>query len=519
MSPKLLPIGIPTFRKIIEGDFLYVDKTEMIYELVNNPGGIYFLSRPRRFGKSLLISTLSELFRGNRELFRGLWIDSAAYDWETYPVLHLDFNLYRIHSVAELETSVKYFLNQTATEHGLMLTDTLYFIQFAELISGLAKKYGKQVVVLIDEYDKPLIDNLTNLEESKHIRDFLKGFYRVLKSMDAQLRFLLLTGISKFSKVGVFSDLNNLFDISMLDRYAALPGITQAEVEHYFAERIETFAAKKSLPHAELLEQIRYWYNGFAFSKATLGTYNPFSLLQLFETESFSNYWFESGTPTFLVNLIATGKYTVQELTQLKVEEIAFSTYELENLAIVPLLFQTGYLTIKGYDESRRVYTLGHPNFEVENAFQVYLLGAFSQIEPSLSTSYLWQLIDALHEANLTTFFEVLQIFFAQIPYTIQLPREKYYQSIFFLLFKLIGLRAAAEVTTNQGRIDAVVELDNTIYLFEFKLNGSAESALAQIKATHYYQQYQGRNKPLHLVGVNFSTRKRGLSNWKEEIL
>lgn len=383
---RLLPIGIPTFRTIIEGGYLYVDKTELVYELVRNPVGIFFLSRPRRFGKSLLLSTLAELFRGNRELFRGLWIDSTSYSWEAHPVLHLDFNLYRAHSVAELEASLKYFMQQSAAEHGITLTDTLYFIQFAELITGLAKKYQKQVVVLIDEYDKPLIDNLSDLEEAKRLRDFLKGFYRVLKSLDAQLRFVLLTGISKFSKVGIFSDLNNLFDISMVDRYAALPGITQAELERAFAPNIEEFAAAKGISRAELLEQIRYWYNGFAFSKAVLGTYNPFSLLQLFETQDFRNYWFESGTPSFLIHLIASGRNSIQELTQLNVEDIVFNTYELENLAIVPLLFQTGYLTIKAYDEQRRVYTLGHPNFEVENAFQVHKRTRPNQNDRILST-------------------------------------------------------------------------------------------------------------------------------------
>jgi hypothetical protein len=494
-TPKLLPVGIPTFRDIINGGYLYVDKTPLIYELIRNPKGIYFLARPRRFGKSMLVSTLLEIFTGNRELFRDLWLYDSPYTWEQHPVIHLDFNYYSARSVTELETSLKYFLQKTAAAYDITLTDTLYYIQFGELIRGLAEKYQKQVVVLIDEYDRPLIDCMTNLEEAKRVRNFLKGFYRVLKSSDAQLRFIFLTGISKFSKVGIFSDLNNLQDLSMDDRFAALPGITQTEVETAFHPYLASFAQ----------------------NKAPITLYNPYSLVCLLEAQDFRNYWFESGTPTFLVNLIKEQQYELADLKTREVGELAFSTYEIDNLAILPLLYQTGYLTIKNYNEQKRLFELYYPNREVEDAFLAYLLDSFSQLDLGVSEGYLWQLIEALQANDLTSFFEILTVFFARIPYTLQVKREKYYQTIFYLIFTLIGLRVQAEVTTNRGRIDAVIEVKDAIYLFEFKLNGSAESALAQIKSNAYYEQYQRAGKPLHLVGANFSTRKRGISEWKSE--
>ncbi len=516
-SLKPLPIGVATFRKIIEGGYLYVDKTQLIYELIRPPSGVYFLSRPRRFGKSLLVSTLEEVFAGQRELFRGLWLYTSDYHWEPYPIIRIDFSLLQVENAQQLKHAIKIQLGWIADQHQITLTDDEYNIQFAELLMKLGHEH--QVVVLIDEYDKPLIDHLDNLAEAQRIRDILKGFYIVLKSMDRYLRFVFLTGVSKFSRVGVFSGLNSLYDISLHDRYAALPGITQEELEANFAPYIERFAMDKARLSQQLLEQIRHWYNGFAFSKAGVAVYNPFSLLQLLEAQDFRNYWFESGTPTFLLdlikaNLIKTSNYTIEQLNQVKLEEISFSTYDLENLAIVPLLYQTGYLTIKGYDETRRLFTLAHPNFEVENAFQTYLLGAFSEIEPNLSTSYLWQLVDALQANDLDEFFAVMHFFFAQIPYTIQIKGEKYYQTIFYLIFTLIGLRVQAEVATNRGRIDAVVELENAIYLFEFKVDESEQVALAQIKQTKYYERYQNKGKLIHLVGVRFDSQQRSIGGW-----
>ncbi|MFN8494119.1 MAG: AAA family ATPase [Caldilineaceae bacterium] len=513
--PKPLPIGIQTFQKVIEGGYLYIDKTQQIYELIRTASGVYFLARPRRFGKSLLLSTLEEIFLGNKALFEGLWLYDSPYTWEKHPVIRIDFSLFQVKSAEELKHSMKTHLNWIADQHQVSLNDGEYHEQFVELLRLLTVE--KQGVVLIDEYDKPLIDNLDNLAEAQRIRDVLKGFYTVLKSMDAYLRFVFLTGVSKFSRVGVFSGLNNLEDLTMQPKFATALGITQTELTANLGGYIEAFAEQANLSPEALVQQIQHWYDGFCFAAGCENVYNPFSTLLVLKHQRFANYWFESGTPTFLVKLLKERDYPVEQLQQLKLEEISFSTYELENLAIIPLLYQTGYLTIKAYDPVRRLYTLSYPNFEVENAFVTWLLDAFSESTNGLTTGHLWQLIDALQANDLDEFFDVLQVFFAQVPYNLHLKQEKYYQTIFYLIFTLIGLRISAEVTTNRGRIDAVMELAEAIYLFEFKLNSSAQAALAQVKRSKYYERYRRQGKPLHLVGVNFDSQQREVSEWQEE--
>ncbi|MEZ4659019.1 MAG: AAA family ATPase [Caldilineaceae bacterium] len=515
--PKLLPTNISDFRKIREGDYLYIDKTEYLYELVRHPGGAWFLSRPRRFGKSLWISMLDELFHSNRALFQDLWIDSSDYNWESHPVFRLDFNLYPSKSAAELEQNIKKHLATVAALHKVTLNDGPYYVQFADLIYALSAE--RQLVVLIDEYDKPLIDNLHNAAEAKAIRDVLKGFYGILKSLDSRLRMVFITGISKFSRVGVFSDLNNLTDITMHYAFATAFGLTEAEIRTNFAEHIVLLTQKQGITEDGLLAKMRYWYNGFCFSPATENVYNPYSTLLFFYNQRFANYWFESGTPTFLVNLLRQRNYEITELDQLRLGELAFSTYEIDNLAIVPLLFQTGYLTIKGYDPRTQQYDLGYPNYEVENAFLVYLLDAFSESRQGFSEAHLWQMVEALEKQDLNTFFTVLQALFANIDYDLHLGYEKYYQTIFYLVFKLIGLRINAEVKTNAGRIDAVIETAELIFLFEFKVDSDAHSALKQIQDNQYYQKYLRRGKPITCVGANFDTAARNIDDWITQVV
>ncbi|MEZ4730850.1 MAG: AAA family ATPase [Caldilineaceae bacterium] len=513
-----LPVTTQTFRKIIEGGLLYVDKTQYLYELLRNPTGAYFLARPRRFGKSLLISTLEEAFQGNRELFQGLWLYQSDYHWKTYPVIRLDFSLNTVKTAAALEQVIDYYLERIAQQHGITVQGFDYQSRFQDLIQQLAQG-GQKVVILIDEYDKPLIDNLDHIEEAKQIRDTLKAFYTVIKAMDAYVRFVFITGISKSSRVGVFSAMNNLSDLTMHPRFATALGLTEDEIKHNFQAYIAAFSAKESITLDEFLAKMRYWYNGFCFAAGCESVYNPFSTLNLFDQQRFYNFWFESGTPTFVLTLIKERGYDVTQLQNLQLRELAFSTYELETLSIVPLLFQTGYLTIKGYEPEIRRYTLGHPNYEVEDAFSFYLLSAFSALEPAFSEDYLWQLIDALSTQDFVHVFTVLDAFFANIDYDLHIKQEKYYQTIFYLIFLLLGLRIRAEVKTNQGRIDAVVELDEHILLFEFKLDDSAATALQQIKDTAYYQKYQGKGKKIIGVGVNFDSTQRKISEWKREEL
>lgn len=520
--PKQLPTYTSTFRDIIEGEYLYVDKTEYIYQIAANAKGAYFLSRPRRFGKSTLISTLEELFRGNRTLFKGLWIDSSDYQWESYPVIRLDFSQLRAKTAEELKQSIKRYIKRIAQEFNIDLPDGPYHAQFDDLIYELSSRGEKQVVILIDEYDKPLIDNLDelnkldNLKEAIEIRDTLKGFYAVIKAMDRYIRLAFITGISKFSKVGVFSDLNNLTDLTFNPVFATALGLTETELRQDLAEYISDFARRENITEDALLAQIQHWYDGFRFAPEAENVYNPFSTLLLFYHQRFSNYWFESGTPTFLIHLLQQRNYDVEQLNTLELNEMAFSTYEIERLAILPLLYQTGYLTIKEYDPKTQSYKLDYPNYEVENAFLVYLLDAFTNTEQGLSWSHLGRLIATLNENNLDDFFKILRVLFANIDYDLQLNHEKYYQTIFYLIFSLIGLRIDAEVKTNDGRIDAVAELADHIYIFEFKLDRSADDAIAQIQEHQYYEKYRLRGKPITCVGANFNTQTRIVDEWEK---
>jgi hypothetical protein len=513
--PKPLQPSTYTFRDLIDGGFLYVDKTRYLYELVRYAKGVYFLARPRRFGKSLMVSTLAEIFQGNRELFRGLWLDSSDYQWQVYPVIRLDFSQQSVKDADTLEKVIDLYNEEIAQNYGITLRGFDYQSRFRNLITQLGKE--RKVVILIDEYDKPMLDNIENLPAAQRIRETLKSFYTVIKATDSYIRFVFITGISKFSRVGVFSGLNHLEDLTMRPTFATALGITEDELRQDFQEHLIAFAQQEQVSMIDLLQKIRDWYNGFCFVEGCQSVYNPFSTLQLLKTQRFSNYWFESGTPTFLIKLIKERGYDVGQLEKLELSELGFSTYELESLEIIPLLFQTGYLTIKSYDKERSLYQLDYPNAEVENAFLTYLLAAFSTVPKGLNAGYLWQLLDALRANNFDRFFEVLAVFFANVPYDLHLPQEKYYQTVFYLIFKLLGIYADAEVKTNQGRIDAILELKERIFLFEFKLDGSAADAIQQIKTHNYAQKYRLTDKPLTLVGVNFASDKRTISEWQVE--
>ncbi|MBL0717397.1 MAG: ATP-binding protein [Desulfosarcina sp.] len=505
---KSLPIGIQTFRKLIDGDYLYVDKTENIYKLLVQ-GSVYFLSRPRRFGKSLLISTLNEIFEGEKELFKDLWIYNSDYAWEKHPVVRIDFSKSKARNEDELINYIVYQLDKIAQVYGITLEQTQYDIKFDELLTKLSGI--NKVVVLIDEYDKPIIDNIENKKLAIELREILKGFYTIIKACDEHIRFVLLTGVSKFSKAGVFSGLNNLQDISMDTRYSSLLGITREEMKICFKKHIDRFAKTEKISNAELIEKIIYWYNGFCFSGICEKVFNPFSMLLLFDNTRFSNYWFESATPGFLIKLMKEKKIDVKKMQDLEVREENLSTYEIEDLSIIPLLFQTGYLTIKGYDDDFMTYRLGYPNFEVENSFQYALLRSYSYTE---TDGHLVSLIRALRNDDFELFFDTLRIFFADIPYDLQINKEKYYQTIFYLIFSLIGLKVEAEIKTNKGRIDAVI-IDKEIYVFEFKINGDKAQALNQIKDKKYFEKYQGIDKEIYLFGVEFADRNIG--DWMVE--
>jgi hypothetical protein len=518
-----LPIGILTFRSIREGNFLYVDKTKWIYELVKNQQGVYFLSRPRRFGKSLTLSTLKEIFEGNKKLFQGLWIYNADYDWKKYPIIRIDFSGIKAFVKEDLTKGIISYLNSTAREYEIELQEENYDQKFRELIQKLSKK--EKIVILIDEYDKPIVDYLTKPELAIEMREILKGFYTIIKASDEYIRFVFLTGVSKFSKTGVFSGLNNLNDISMNLKYSAIIGITEEELKNNFKEYILDFSNELNISEAQILEKIQHWYNGYCFTGQCERVYNPFSTLLLLENKEFKNYWFETGTPIFLINLAKEKDFTISELP-IKVEENTFTVYDVEQLDVIPLLFQTGYLTLKGYDPERLLYTLDYPNFEVKNAFLQHFVRGFTN--RTFRESKLYDLIDSLRDKDFENFFLILQSIFANIDYDLHIPQEKYYQTIFYLVFTLVGLRTFAEVKTNIGRIDVVIEDKGNIYLFEFKFNGTKEEALAQIKKNKYFEKYfiprvgtdnqsvgiqdivSHDRGSLHLFGVEFKVKNVG---------
>ncbi len=368
---KNLTTSVYTFSKIIENNYLYIDKTNYLYDIVKNPIGIYFLSRPRRFGKSLTLSTFESIFSGEKELFKGLYIYDKVYDWKKYPIINLSLNKMRAKTTDELEENLALAVDDIAEEFNIKIERKRSYQKFSKLITELSKK--EKVVILIDEYDKPLLDNVNNKVEREGIKDTLKGFYSVIKANERYLRFVFMTGVSKFSKVSVFSELNNLDDLTMNIKYGTALGFTQDEVDKYFGESIKKIAKKQNKDFKILRKKLKETYNGYKFSKRSDAVYNPVSITKFIQNEEIEHYWFETGTPTFLLELMKEHNYNLMNLEALKLNAAAFSTYEIENLMVEPLLFQTGYLTIKDYNEKDNQYTLSYPNLEVKSAFLNYL--------------------------------------------------------------------------------------------------------------------------------------------------
>jgi len=502
---KLLPVGKSTLKDIIDGNYLYVDKTYFVYKLISE-GFYYFLSRPRRFGKSLLIDTLYQVFSGNKELFKGLYIYDKEWDWKKYPVIKINLTELIAENPELLKNLLLNEISNIANSYELSIKSDIYNEAFKELIHLLREKFDSQVIILIDEYDKPIIDHLENPSLASEFREILKGFYTIIKAQDANIKFAFLTGVSKFSKTGIFSGLNNLNDISMHPKYSAMCGITQDELSLNFSEHISNLSEHEKLSKNELIRKIEFWYNGYCFSQECQKVFNPFSCMKFFDSGIFSNYWFESGTPTFLIKLIKQNGQLPQDIENIWVNEYAFGSYEIETLDLIPILFQAGYLTIKEYKSERRQYLLSYPNLEVKESFEHYLINTFSGVKKELSDSYLWNIVDALDVPDFDRFFEMLSVFFANIPYDIQIPQEKYYQSIFYLIFSLLGLKITAEAKTSKGRIDAVIE-NKSIFIFEFKYSGTKEEALQQIKDKEYFKPYLGRGKDIYIIGATFKDK------------
>ncbi|MBU0763753.1 MAG: ATP-binding protein, partial [Bacteroidetes bacterium] len=495
---KKLPIGKQYLAGLINDGYLYVDKTEIIYKLIAT-GSVYFLSRPRRFGKSLTVSTLMEIFSGNKELFKGLWIYDKI-DWKEYPVIHIDFSEIIKKSVPVID-SINLRLNEIASENNITLRQKDYGLRFRELIRAVAA--DKPVVILIDEYDKPIIDYIEDIPQAEENRDILKNFYSVLKGSDKFIKFLFITGVSKFSKVSIFSDLNHLYDITLDDNYAALTGYTEDELFQYFSDYIGAVQNKYEVLVPDIKVLIRDWYNGYSWDGKTF-VYNPYSLLNFFSQQKFEDYWFKSGTPTFLMKLIKERKYPVMQFDNLRVRSDVFDKYELSGMELVPLLFQTGYLTVKNYELSTGYYTLAYPNKEVELSFSSQLLSTLNETSRSENSTLLQDMQKSLAENDVDGFIHFLKVIFKNITYPLIEKRENYYHSVFYLIIKLLGFDIETEVLTCDGRIDAVIKTGNYIYIVEFKLastgsaqRGTAQEAIDQIKKKEYALKYDGDKKEI----------------------
>lgn len=509
---KNLPLGVQTFSDMIEENYLYVDKTREIFNLFSDGGKYYFLSRPRRFGKSLLVSTLGEIFSGNRELFKDLWIYDKI-KWEKYPVIQIDFSELNYETPRRLEETLGRLIEDIAGTYDISLDPQRYYNEkFAQLIKKLSAK-GK-VVVLIDEYDKPIIDKIDEYELASENRDILKAFFNILKSTGKYIKFAFITGVSKFSKVSVFSGLNNLRDITISDRFSTLLGYTEEELQHYFEDRM--VPGSYNLEKKQLQEAIRVWYNGYSWD-GTNFMYNPHSILAFFQEGRFDNYWFTSGTPSFLIKLLKEKQKDIREYERKVVGNYVFESYDIDNLETTSLMFQTGYLTIKErriVKKTEMEYTLSYPNKEVRESFIRHLFRSYTGREFDEGARIIRDLTDALSTRKHDHFFDILKSLFASISYNIFIEdKEAYYHSIIYMIVKLMGVNIQTEVQTNKGRIDAVIETEDTIYLMEFKM-GSETEALEQIKQMGYYEKYAAREKKVMLVGVGFDREERNIGNY-----
>ena len=533
---RKLPLGVQSFKDLREKGFLYVDKTEYLFRLANS-SKVYFLSRPRRFGKSLFLSTLAAYFRGQKELFQGLYIEKAEEElavqenrtsWQEYPVLYFDFNTGQYDTIESLISRIELFLSPLENKYDITSAQGDLAQRFEEVIKQIYEKTHKQAVVLVDEYDKPLLQTMgVNEALNEHYRNTLKAFYSVIKTCDEYIRFAFLTGVTKFSKISIFSDLNNLKDISMHEAYAGICGMTQKELEVNFQPEIQALAEKQKLDYPQALAALKQWYDGYLFHPAGEGMYNPYSILNAFDDKEIKSYWFGTGTPTFLVNYLKEAHYYIPDLDgKVELDEEGLQTYRAVAQDTLPILFQAGYLTIKEYISDLRLYRLGFPNDEVRYGFLHNLLPAYSDVPFGQTGVWVGRFIQDIRNGNVDEFMERMQAIISSIPYdnftekNLKL-REQNYQTAVYLVFALMGQFVQTEVHSAMGRADCIVQTADSVYIFEFKLsgNGSAEDALSQIKKNGYAERYKADNKKIVLIGSSFDEQTRTIKEWKTEML
>ena len=515
---RLYPIGIQTFSKIREGNYLYIDKTEYVYRMTHSASDYMFLSRPRRFGKSLLTSTLHSYFSGHKELFRGLAIEKLEKEWMEYPVLHFDMSTAKHVDEEQLFQELNLKLFNYEEIYGRLEEEINPNQRLMGLIKRAYQQTGKKVVVLIDEYDAPLLDSNHLPELQNELREEMRKFFSPLKAQGEYLRFLFLTGISKFSQMSIFSELNNLQNISMRDDYSAICGITERELRTQLKTDIEMMAQANNETYEEACTHLKQQYDGYHFSENCEDIYNPFSLFNAFAQKKYANFWFSTGTPTFLIDILQESDFDIRELDNTTATAEQFDAPSNRITDPLPVLYQSGYLTIKGYDPDFQLYTLAYPNKEVRKGFIESLMPAYVHLPARENTFYVVSFIKDLRIGHLEECLERLKSFFASIPNKLNNKEEKHYQTIFYLFFRLMGQYIDVEVDTAIGRADAVVKLQDTIYVFEFKVDGTPEEALTQINSKGYAIPYQADHRKIVKVGVNFDSATRTIGEWKIEL-
>ena len=516
---RKLPVGIQDFEKLRNDNCLYVDKTQFVYQLAQTSSP-YFLGRPRRFGKSLFLSTLKAYFEGKKELFEGLKLAELEKNWTKYPVIYLDFNVGLLTRAENVANKIKKQLEDLT-----VLWDNNYdyedlAIKFEAVIKAAYEQTGQKVVILIDEYDKPLINTMDNPTTNEEIRTILKSFYGVLKSADAYLRFVFLTGVTKFSQVSIFSDLNQLIDISLNESFSEICGISETELLQNFQPEIQALAVRHKLTFEQAFAELKKLYDGYHFAKVSANIYNPFSVLNTFGNLDFAYYWFATGTPTFLAQALKNQSYDIRKFdNDVLIAANSIMDYRVENQNLVPLLYQSGYLTIKEYKQNRDAFVLGYPNEEVKYGLLNELLPAFARTPIITGNFSVLEFLQQIDNNDIDGFMTSLKAFFSEIPYdSIEQKNrnEQYFQHVFYLLFKLMGQFVQTEVKNNKGRADAVVKTADSIYVFEFKMdeNATAEDALAQINSKDYAIPYTTDHRKLVKIGVEFSQTEKGIKRW-----
>ena len=510
------PIGIQHFEKLRTEGFVYVDKTALVHKMVHE-GNYYFLSRPRRFGKSMLISTLKAYFEGKRELFQGLAMEQLEQEWRVHPVLHLDLNIEKYASLESLDNILESNLVQWENLYGADPSERSFSLRLAGIIRRAYEKTGERVVVLVDEYDKPLLQSISNKALQDEFRATLKSVYGVLKTMDECIKFALLTGVTKFSKVSVFSDLNNLKDISMSPHFHDVCGITETELHAVFDEEVDKLAAVNEQTKEEAYGTLRQRYDGYHFCPDSTGMYNPFSVLWTLSELQYGSYWFSTGTPTYLVELMKEADLNPSALSGYEASASELDSVQIMADNPIAVLYQSGYLTIKGYDARFKTYVLDYPNDEVKEGFVNFLVPYYTYSKSANNATIIGSFVKSLERGDAERFMELLQSFMADIPYELVRNLEVHYQNAIYIITKLMGLYVQAEYRTSRGRIDLLAGTDRYVYIIELKLGGSAEEALAQINDRDYALPFAVDGREIVKIGANITSETRNLERWVVE--